>query len=85
MNDLVVAPERIYGWRYTQLSIARFYGGLTFNGKFYVIAPDEEGEPLVRLDVQMAKKKGKRNEATKEKQAAAAAQQGLNFEAESDK
>lgn len=73
-------PERIYGWLDTQLSIARHYGGLTYNGKLYVIAPDEEGEPLVRIDVKMAEKKAKRDDATKEKQAAAAAQQGLNFD-----
>jgi hypothetical protein len=61
------APERIYGWRNTQLSIARFYGGLTYQGKFYVIAPDEEGEPLVRLDVHTAKEKAKRDAAIEKK------------------
>lgn len=74
------APERIYGWRDSQLSIARFYGGLRYNGHSYVIAFDEEGEPLVRLDVQTAKERAKRAAERKERQAAAATQQGLIFE-----
>lgn len=74
------APERIYGWRDTQLSIARYYGGLTYQGKFYVIAPDEEGEPLVRLDVHTAKEKAKRDAAIKKRKAIEGLQQGLNFE-----
>ena len=44
-------PERIHNWRGTQLSIARHYGGCKFNGADYVIAYDEEGQPLVRVDV----------------------------------
>lgn len=44
-------PERIHGWMNTQLSIARFFGGCSFNGAHYVIAAEEEGTPLVRLDV----------------------------------
>ena len=44
-------PERIHGWRQTQLSIARFYGSIRFNGYSYVIAETEPGQPLVRLDV----------------------------------
>lgn len=64
---LMTAPERIYGWRDTQLSIARFYGGLRYNGHSYVIAFDEENEPLVRLDVQTAKEKAKRAAAIEKK------------------
>lgn len=45
------APERLYHWQNTQLSIARYYGGCTYNGHRYVIAPNEEGQPLVREDV----------------------------------
>lgn len=45
------APERIYGWLNTQLSIARHYGGCKYNGHDYSIAPNEEGQPLVRMDV----------------------------------
>ena len=49
-------PERIYGWMDSQLSIARFYGGISFNGANYVIALDEEGQPLVRMDVKFPRK-----------------------------
>lgn len=45
------APERIYGWLNTQLSIARHYGGCKYNGHDYSIAPNEDGQPLVRMDV----------------------------------
>ena len=45
------APERIYGWEGSQLSIARHYGGCTFNGHDYLVATKEEGQPLVRADV----------------------------------
>lgn len=36
------APERIYNWLNTQLSIARFYGGCTYNCASYAIAWNEE-------------------------------------------
>lgn len=42
------APPRIYHWQQSQLSIARHYGGITYNGHSYVIAENEEGQPLVR-------------------------------------
>ena len=45
------APERIYGWLDTQMSIARHYGGLTYQGQSYRIAAHEDGQPLVRWDV----------------------------------
>ena len=44
-------PERIYGWLDSQLSIARHYGGMTYQGHDYQIAYSEEGQPLVRVDV----------------------------------
>lgn len=44
-------PERIYNWLNSQLSIARYYGGCTFQEHRYHIAPNEEGQPLVRADV----------------------------------
>lgn len=44
-------PERIYHWLDSQLSIARHYGGCNFNGADYVIAYNEEGQPLVRADL----------------------------------
>lgn len=45
------APDRIWGWRDSQLSIARHYGGCDYNGLYYVIDEATEGQPLVRLDV----------------------------------
>lgn len=54
------APERIHGWLNTQLSIARFYGGCNFNGKSYLIAYKEEGQPLVREDVLKRELKAKK-------------------------
>ena len=48
MNE---TPERIYGWMNSHLSIARFFGGCEVNGIGYTIAPNEEGQPLVRWDV----------------------------------
>lgn len=60
-------PERIYDWLDSQLSIARHYGGCKFNGADYVIAYNEEGQPLVRSDLLKKPKRSK-----KEKQQAAA-------------
>lgn len=54
------APDRIYDWLYTQLSVARYYGGITFNGHRYVIAHDEDGRPLVRQDVLKREAKARR-------------------------
>ena len=53
-------PERIYGWLDSQLSLARFYGGITFNGVSYVIDNDDPQQPLVRQDVLDAKRKAKK-------------------------
>ena len=44
-------PERIYGWLNSQLSVARHYGGMTYQGHDYQTAYLEEGQPLVRVDV----------------------------------
>jgi hypothetical protein len=57
----VIAPERIYHWLDSQLSLARFYGGIKFNGHSYVIAHNEEGQPLVRVDVLAREKKARRS------------------------
>ena len=51
MKQPTQAPERIHNWQDSQLSIARFYGGLHFRGASYVIAFNEPGQPLVRRDV----------------------------------
>ena len=53
-------PERIYGWLDSQLSLARFYGGITFNGVSYVIDYDDPQQPLVRQDVLEAERKAKK-------------------------
>jgi len=44
-------PERIYGWLDSQLSVARHYGGLKYQGVDYQIDYLSVGEPLVRVDV----------------------------------
>lgn len=50
----MTAPEEIRGWRQTQLSIARFYGGCAFNGHLYEI---DENDNLVRVDVLRKRRK----------------------------
>ena len=54
------APEKIYGWLDSQLSIARFYGGITFRGHSYVIDMADPQQPLVRQDVVKAEGLAKR-------------------------
>ena len=54
------APERLYGWQHSQLSIARHYGGITYNGQAYVIDYDDPLEPLVRKDVIKKRSKAKK-------------------------
>ena len=73
-------PDRIYGWLNTQLSVARHYGGCSFQGHQYYIAHGETGQPLIRSDVlkaeQKANKNKRRNDAVKaEKKAAKNAQE----------
>lgn len=74
-------PERIYGWRDGQLSIARFYGGCSFNGCMYVVDTEDPDEPLVRVDVLDADKKNRIQAAKDRRDAdalrAAMAQGGL--------
>ena len=53
-------PERMYHWLDSQLSIARFAGSITINGTVYIVAPHEEGQPLVRQDVLAAETKAKK-------------------------
>ena len=77
------APERIYNWLNTQLSIARFYGGCDYNGASYAIDWNEEGQPLVRTDVLAKEKKAARKKAKEaadaEKEAASKKQTGIQF------
>ena len=74
-------PERIYHWLHSQMSIARYYGGLRYKEHQYFISKDEEGQPLVRGDV-LAKERKAAAQAAKDKrkadkQQAAAMQGGL--------
>jgi len=54
------APEKIYGWMDSQLSIARHYGGCTFRGHSYKIDYNDIDQPLVRQDVVIKTKKEKK-------------------------
>ena len=58
------SPDKIYGWLDTQLSIARFYGGITFQGHSYVIDMADPQQPLVRQDL-LVKNKPKKNKVKK--------------------
>ena len=71
------APERIYNWLDTQMSIARHYGGLTYMGHSYSIAFHEAGAPLVRADVLTREAKAARLKARWEKIANAGFQGAL--------
>lgn len=51
------APERLYGWLDSQMSIARHYGGLKYMGHSYVIDYADPDQPLVRQDILEAEKK----------------------------
>lgn len=64
----MTAPERIYHWLDSQLSIARFYGGIDYNGVRYSISLNEPGQPLVRDDV--LAREAKEARASKRKSAA---------------
>lgn len=61
-GETTTPPERIHNWLDSRLSIARFAGGMTFNGHGYTIAYDEPGQPLVRSDVLAAEAKAAKQE-----------------------
>jgi len=67
-------PERIYGWLNSQLSVARHYGGITYQGHHYSIAANEPRQPLVRGDVLRKEAKSTAAKKRAEKQAVAQAQ-----------
>ena len=77
-------PERIYNWLNTQLSIARFYGGISYNGAEYVVAMDEEGQPLVRRDVKFPRKPMAAKKRTRKEQVADALPLQPNAKSASD-
>ena len=58
----MTTPDRIHNWLDSQLSIARFYGGIHFRGASYVIAFNEPGQPLVRKDVLAREAKARKAE-----------------------
>ena len=67
MTQTTQAPERIHHWLDSQLSIARHYGGINFNGHRYSIAFSEPGMPLVRKDVLEREAKARKAEDKAEK------------------
>lgn len=69
------APEKIYGWLDTQLSLARHYGGCKFQGESYLIDESDPDKPLVRQDVLLTESKAKKQLA-KEKRKQEKAKQG---------
>jgi hypothetical protein len=63
---MITPPERIYNWRHHQLSIARYWGGITYMGHSYTVSRTEDGSTLVRDDVlhrEMIEKKAERKAA----------------------
>ena len=64
MREKPKGPEEIHGVLNSQFSIARFYGGITFNGEGYTYFPENEGT-LIRNDILKARAK----EAKKPKKA----------------
>ncbi len=67
MTQTTHAPERIHNWQDSQLSVARFYGGIHFRGASYRIAFNEPGQPLVRKDVLAREAKARKAAAKAEK------------------
>lgn len=55
----MTAPEKIYNWLDSQLSIARHYGGMTYSGHSYAIDYLDPDQPLVRFDILKAEAKAK--------------------------
>lgn len=60
------APEKIYHVSQTQLSIARYYGGCSFNGHGYTYNPVDD--TLTRNDVLKGEIKTKKQLAKAEKE-----------------
>ena len=56
----VKAPDRIYNWLDSQFSVARFYGGMRYQGHMYVVDSKTEGAPLVKLSVLMEERKAEK-------------------------
>lgn len=74
---MTTPPERIHGWQDSQLSIARFYGRITYKGHTYTIAVAEKGAPLVRSDVLAREAKERKAAAKAERENAKKQQEQL--------
>ena len=57
----MIAPEELQNVSCGKLSVARLYGGCTFQGAEYVY--DADADKLIRLDVHEARAKASRVEA----------------------
>ena len=57
----MTAPEEIHGVSLGQVSVARLYGGCTFQCAEYIY--DADADKLIRLDVHEARAKAARAEA----------------------
>lgn len=66
---MTAAPEKIHGWQWSPLSIARHFGGIRAHGAEYRIDRDDVLEPLVRVDV-LRRIVWERQQATKAKRLA---------------
>jgi len=58
-------PERIYGWLDSQISVARHYGGMKYQGVYYQIDYLSVDEPLVRVDVLAREAKARKERAAR--------------------
>lgn len=74
------APKKIYGWINTQMSIARYYGGLTYQGYFYAIDMNDPDKPLVRQDVLDNEKKEMKSKIKATKEAIKNKKQPVNLD-----
>lgn len=54
----MTAPERICNVSQTQFSVARFYGGATYQGQRYIYDPTTD--ELVRTDILKAEQKARK-------------------------
>ena len=74
-------PDEIHGVSQSQFSVARHYGGITFNGAHYTYIPHED--KLVRDDILKARAKAAKDAKKAEKKARDASQHTLIDEAKS--
>lgn len=76
---MATLPDEIHNPQFTQLSIARFYGGIKYNGAYYVVVPVGVGGDwkLVREDVLKAQTNAKKRESSVKKKAEKQKQKNL--------